>query len=427
MRLLASWTIGWALLAAGCSPQKPLEASARMAARGLVVATAPALRRNVGAAFEETGSFEADETSDIAPAAAGRVIATPVNVGDRVRQGQVICELDPRDAQLRLDQAKAQLDQAMAAVRQSQARIGLGGSQKFVPDAVPEVAAAKANFDSAAAQAKLAAADAKRYQNLVATGDVSQSTYEKYKTQQETAEAQAMAARRQYEAAVNSAREGLGAVENSQASLEAMRAQLGQAEKALADSTVRAPFEGYVTARPVAVGEWVVVTPPTRLATIVRIGTLKLQLQTPEQRVAGVKLGMKVLARVAAFGDRDFGGTVTAINPSVDPGSRMFLVEARFPNGDGRLRPGMFSTAKIVRPGGEDGIFVPKPAVWRDKTTDSFQVFSVENGVAKMHVVVVGETSGDATRILSGLSGTERVAVSHLSELYDGVPVEAAK
>jgi RND family efflux transporter MFP subunit len=286
------------------------------------------------------------------------------------------------------------------------------------------VAAAKANFDSAAAQARFAAADAKRYQNLVSTGDVSQSAYEKYRTQQETAEAQATAAQRQYEAALNSAREGLGAVQNSQASLEAMRAQLGQAEKALADTTIRAPFDGFVTARAVAVGEWVVVTPPTKLATIVRTGTLKLQLQTPEQLAAGVKLGMQVVARVAAYPDRDFAGTVTAINPSVDPNSRMFLVEAKFPNGDAKLRPGMFSTAKIVRPGGESGIFVPKTAVWRDKTTDSFQVFAVQNGTAKMRVVVVGETAGDSTRILSGLMADETVATNHLSELYDGAPVQ---
>lgn len=429
MKSLTIVTVLASLIAAGCSSQKQVEASgaAATAPKPLAISTAAAVSRNVGAAFEETGSFEADETSDIAPAASGRVIKTPVNVGDFVRQGQVICELDPRDAQLRLEQAKAQLDQATAAVRQSQARIGLAGKQSFVPDSVPEVAAAKANFDSATAQAKLAAADAQRYKNLVATGDVSQSAYEKYRTQQETAEAQATAAQRQYEAAVNNAREGLGAVENSQASLEAIRAQLAQAEKAVADATVRAPFDGYVTARAVAVGEWVVVTPPTKLATIVRTGTMKLQLQTPEQRAAGVKLGMTVLARVAAYGDRDFTGTVTAINPAVDPNSRMFLVEAKFPNGDGKLRPGMFSTAKVVKPGGETGVFVPKSAVWRDKTTDSFQVFTVDNGVAKMRVVVVGDSAGDSTRILSGLTGTETVATNHLSELYDGAPVQAGK
>ncbi len=69
-------------------------------------------------------------------------------------------------------------------------------------------------------------------------------------------------------------------------SLAGVRAQLAQAEKGLADTTIRAPFDGYITARPVAAGEYVALT--NKIATIVRIGTLKLQLQTPEQRaVAG--------------------------------------------------------------------------------------------------------------------------------------------
>jgi multidrug efflux pump subunit AcrA (membrane-fusion protein) len=105
----------------------------------------------------------------------------------------------------------------------------------------------------------------------------------------------------------------------------------------------------------------------------------------------------------------------------------MFLVEAKFPNGDAKLRPGMFSTAKIVRPGGESGVFVPRSAVWRDKTTDSFQVFTVENGTAKMRVVVVGDAEGESTRILSGLTGNETVATNHLSELYDGAAVQVGK
>ena len=99
-----------------------------VAPKTVAVSTAQAVTRTVSAGFDTTGSFEADETSDIAPLVAGRVIATPVNVGDFVKQGQVICELDHRDAQLKLDQAKAQLDQATAGLRQAQSRIGWNGS-----------------------------------------------------------------------------------------------------------------------------------------------------------------------------------------------------------------------------------------------------------------------------------------------------------
>jgi RND family efflux transporter MFP subunit len=222
---------------------------------------------------------------------------------------------------------------------------------------------------------------------------------------------------------MNGARQGFGAVEGMQAGLAAAQAQLAQAEKALADTTIRAPFDGNITARPVAAGEYVALT--NKIATIVRMGSLKLQLQTPEQRASRAKVGMPVTARVSAYPEREFSGKVTAINDSVDPSSRVFIVEARFENGKGELRPGMFATARVQLPGGETAVFVPKNAIWRDKTTDTNQIFVVENGKARLRVVVVGDSDGDQVRIASGLGGNEKVAVNHLNELFDGAAVES--
>jgi len=411
-----------AVLLAGCASNQAAPA-AQTAPQKLAVSTARATARTIPASFEETGTFIADETSDIAPLVAGRVTSTPVNVGDFVKQGQVVCELDHRDAELRLEQARAQWNEATSAIDQAESRIGLRGGSQFDANAVPEVAAARANYESAQAQARLAAADAKRYENLVASGDVSRSAYEKARTQQETADAVANGARQQYEAARNGARQGFGAVEAAQAALAAARAQLSQAEKGLADTTIRAPFDGNITARPVAAGEYVALS--NKIATIVRMGSLKLQLQTPEQRASRAKVGMAVTARVSAWPDREFHGKVTAINDSVDPGSRIFIVEARFENGKSELRPGMFATARVLLPGGETAVFVPRDAILRDKTTDSNQVFAVENGKARLRVVVVGDADGNQVRIASGLAGNETVAVNRLSELYDGAAVES--
>ncbi|HEV2448037.1 MAG TPA: efflux RND transporter periplasmic adaptor subunit [Candidatus Sulfopaludibacter sp.] len=414
--------IATSLFAAACARNEAATTSSAAVAKKVVVTVSPATTRTVPASFEVTGTFNPDETSDIAPLVAGRVIATPADVGDFVKQGQVICELDHRDAQLRLDQARAQLEEATAALRQTQSRIGWDGKAQFDPNNLPEVVAAHANYTSAQAQAKMAAADAKRFESLVATGDVSRSAYEKARTAQETAEAQAHAASQQYEAALNGARMSWGAVETSQASLAGVRAQLAQAEKALQDTTIRAPYDGYITARPVAAGMYVALN--NKIATIVRIGILKLQLQTPEQRAAQVKLGMSVLARVAAYPGRDFAGKVTALNPSVDPGSRIFILEARFDNPGAELRPGMFATARILLPGGEKAVFVPQSAVIRDKTTDSFQVFTIENGTAHLRVVLTGDTADGLVRIQSGLAGGESVATSHEGDLFDGATVE---
>ena len=152
--------------------------------------------------------------------------------------------------------------------------------------------------------------------------------------------------------------------------------------------------------------------------------TLKLELQTPEQRAAKAQVGMTVLAHVSAYPDRQFEGKVSAINPAVDPNSRVFVLEARFPNPDNALRPGMFSTARVVLPGGEDAIFVPRQAVVRDKTIDSNFVYVVDHGQARMRVVLIGETQGDSVRIQSGLTGNESVVTNNQAQLFDGAAVQ---
>lgn len=410
-----------ALALAACGKKETVQAVSPDAAKPVAVSTASVVTQHVAADFEETGTFAADEQSDIAPPVAGRVISTPVDVGAWVKQGQPICELDHRDAELRLQEARAMLAQATAGVRQAQSRIGYS-SGAFDPNKVPEVAAARANLESAEAQAKLAAADAQRYANLVASGDVSKSAYEKAHTSQLTAEAQVNGARQQFEAASNSARQSREVIAGTEGSLESVKAQVAQAEKAVADTTIRAPFDGFITARPVAAGEYVALT--NKIATIVRIRSLKLQLQTPEQRASAAQVGDKVLARVAAYPDRDFEGKVSAINQSVDPNSRVFILEARFENPNTALKPGMFATARVLQPGGVDATFVPKAAVLRDKTTDSNQTFVITGGKAHLRVVQTGETSGDLMRIASGLNPGETVATTNLNELYDGAPVQ---
>ncbi len=418
LALLAVWLTA-------CGHSKNTTAVQAAAAQPVAVTVAPATTREVTVSIDETGSFIADEASDVAPPVAGRILATPVDVGAHVQQGQVIARMDSRDAELKLQQARATMAEAQATLRQAQSRIGLQAGQQFEPSRLPEVAAAQAMYQSADAQAKLAQADAQRYANLASTGDVSRSNYERARTQAETAQAQVNSARQQYEAALNTARQSYHLVSGSAAGLASVQAQLAMAEKGVADTLIRAPFAGYVSARPVAAGEYVALN--TKIATIVRTQSLKLQLQVPENRAAQVKLGMPVLARVAAFGDRDFTGRVTAINPAIDPSSRAFILEARFDNPGMQLKPGMFATGRVVLPGGEQAVFAPARAVLTESGTNSSQVYVVENGRARLRVIQVSDRANGAVRVISGLTGSERVAVDHLGELYDGAPVRIAR
>ncbi len=419
---LAILIISLSILNACAPPKIKPSKESQDASKKIVVATANAQTRTVPVYVLATGSFAAEESSDVAPAVGGRVAATPVEVGDHVQKGQAICILERRDAQLKLDQARAGREQAKFLLSQAQSRVGWTGDGSFDPERVPEVASSLAAYESAKATAKLAAADAQRYANLIKSGDVSQSNYERYKTQQQTAEAAANSARKQYEAQLNAARQNYRAIEASQASLAAAESQLAQAEKVLEDTTIRAPFDGFITERPISSGQWVGTN--NKVATLVRISTMRLQLNVPEQHAAEVKSGMGVTARIAAYPNRDFTGKVHAVVPSVDSNSRAFMVEARFENPKTELRPGMFANAKLMLPGAEQAVFVPAKAVFYDNTTDANHVYSVVNGLVRLKVVLKGDTDGDQVRILSGLEGNETVVINNQADLFDGAPVQ---
>ncbi len=422
-------SLGIALFAAwGCGNQNKnisLTEAATGPAKMLKVATVRAVARQVSSSVQVTGSFLAQESSDVAPPAAGRVIATPVDAGAFVKEGQVLAKLEDRDAQLRLQAALASEQQAEASLRQAESRIGLAQGGKFDANNVPEVLSAKASYDSAVAQAKMSEADAARYDALIKTGDVSQSAYDKARTQADTAKEQTNSARQLYEAALNSARQNFQGVINAQASLAYARAQTAIARKAVDDTIIKAPFDGYISSRPVAVGQYVALT--AKIATLVRVTPLKLELQVQESNAPQLKIDAAVEASVPGYPGRVFHGAVTSINPTVDSNSRTVSVEAKFANQDLALKPGMFATARILLNGSSRGIFLPRATVLTDPTTNSSQVFFIRDGKARVAVVQLGAVDGDMVQILSGITADFVIATNHLQDLFDGEPVDAAE
>lgn len=379
------------------------------------------ISREIPAYIQSTGSLIADETSDVAPKTAGKVTNVYANVGQFITQGSTIAKLDERDARLELARAQAGVRQAEAGVRQAEARLGLSINGTFNASNIPEVRAANAGYEQAQAELRQAEANEKRYRDLVETGDTAMITYETYRTQRDTARARVNSARQQLEAAANAARQNNQAIASAQAGVESARTQVGIAQQAITDTIIRAPMSGFISARPVAVGEFV--SSSTVVATIVRTNPIKVQLQVAESDVPFVTLGRGVSLEVDAYKDRKFGGTVTAVNPSVDPTSRSAIVEAAIENNDNALRSGMFATALIVREGGSSGVFVSKAAVYNDQATQSYRVFVIQDNVAKLRVVQLGTEENNAVQIITGVNPDETVATSNLDKLYEGAKV----
>ena len=360
----------------GCRREAALDAAKAQRPPTLPVRTAMVVGQDEPVTLQATGSFVADEDSDVAPESSGRVVATPVDVGQFVKQGTVLVKLRAVDAGLRLDEAKAAASRAEANVRLVES------------------------------QNTLAQTTAARYERLVATGDLSREVADQAKTQAETSTQNVATAR---------------------ASLAEAQAQLALAEKAVADVVVSAPFPGFISARNVSVGEYV--QPSTPVIKLLKVDPLRLQLVVPGIETGHVSRGQKVTSTVDAFPGQVFRGEITAVNPAIVQQSRSLIVEARVPNPDAVLKPGMFAVAQIDQGRTTRALIVPKAAVIEDANTNSFRVFAIDrDNRARLRVVLLApRQSGDTVRLVSGVKEGERVATSNLNQLYDSAAVMHAE
>src|SRR5260370_36166547 len=300
----------------------------------IVVSTTPAVVRQLPRFFEASGSLAPNEQTDVAAETSGKVVAVGVDIGSSVRRGQMIDKLDDADFRLRVEQAQAKLEQAIATLHQNEARIGLRPGQKFNPENVPEVAAARSAFE-------LAEKNLRRYEKLVETGDISRAAYDQQKSQRDQLA-------EQYQALIHQAQQNYAAVANSQAAVEAAQTQLSLAKRNLGYTTVPAPMAGYVSDRPADVGEYV--SPQQKVATIVSLNPLRVRIDIPEQAIPQIRVGESVSASVAAYPDRNFAGHVARVSPSVTAASRTLTVEADVDNPKAELKPGQFATVRILLP-----------------------------------------------------------------------------
>jgi multidrug efflux pump subunit AcrA (membrane-fusion protein) len=422
----SKWLLGILALALAASCSTTRSAGNRTEANAaetapIAITVGKAELRDIPLVIQSTGSLIADETSDVAPKVAGKVVNVSVNVGDFIKGGSVIAQIDDTEARQQLATARAGVKQAVAGVRQAEAKLGLSPNGTFNASSIPEVRAAAANYQQALAEQKQAETNEQRYRELVESGDVAMITYEQYRTARDTARARSASAKQTLDAAVNAAKQSNQAIASAQAAVEAAQNQVKISEQAIADTTVRAPFSGYVSARPVAPGEYV--SSASIVATLLRTNPIKVQVQIAEADVPYVAVGRSISLLVDAYKDRRFAGVVTAVNPAVDPASRSATVEAAVENGDNALRSGMFATVNINREGGTKAVFVPKTAVFNDQTTQSNRVFVIQDGVAKLRVVQLGVEENDEVQIVTGVNADETVATSAVDQLYEGAKV----
>lgn len=399
-RVRAYWVLALPVLltAAGCGSSVTGEAKTenRPDVKTVKVATAAAVEKPITRFVDVTGTLTAEEQADVSAEIAGRVVATRVERGSAVTAGAELVRIADTEVQ-------AQAEEAQANAAQIEARLGISGGSNFQIDRVPEVANARASND-------LAQADFDRAKMLNERKLLSQSDFDR-------SSAQADAARRQYDIARNNA-------EQQYQALLAARARLAMARKAVTDTSVRAPFAGVVEQRFVSAGDYV--TRGTRVASVMRVNPMRVELTVPGQHLAAVAPGRAVSLEVDAYPGKVFTGRIRYVSPALKTDSRSLLIEAVVPNDTGELKPGLFATARIEEASATDAILIPASAVRTIAGTARAYVVGA-NGTAEERLVTTGQTSGDLIEITSGIARGEMVAASNVGELADGVRIAADK
>jgi membrane fusion protein (multidrug efflux system) len=379
------------LLAAGCSTTGET-AEAAKAPEPLAMSTAAVESRSIDRYLRVTGSLMADAQAEVSAETAGRVIETPVERGTRVAQGALLVRISPSET-------AAQLQEADANAAQIEAKLGLVAGQPFDRMRVPSVMNAKASLD-------LAEAEYNRMRSLVDQKVISQSEFDQRRTQLE-------AARQNFQTEQNTA-------DQSYRSLEGARARVALARKSVADTSVRAPLTGLVAERAVSVGDYV--TRGQRVATVVRIDPLRVELTIPEQHVSHIKIGQQVRLTVDAYPGEEFAATVRFVSPSLRSDQRALTVEAMATNADGRLKPGFFATALVRQPDAAPALLVPASAV--ETVAGTSRVYTVKDNRIEERIVTLGEKLDTKIEITSGVATGDIVATEPKGRLSDGQQIK---
>jgi multidrug efflux system membrane fusion protein len=221
-------------------------------------------------------------------------------------------------------------------------------------------------------------------------------------------------------------------VDQNQQALEEARAGIARSRAIIDQKLIKAPFGGELGLRQVELGQYV--GPGDMLVTLTDLSQLYVNFTLPEQDRASVAVGQSVELRVDAYPEEVFTGSINAIEPQIDPATRVMRIQATLANPERRLLPGMFANARVVMPPVPDVVSVPETAVDRTLYGDSVFVVAEDGkdaeGRPKLKAVQTFVETGPhfagRIAITRGVAGGEMVVGSGQLKLQNGAPVTIA-
>jgi membrane fusion protein, multidrug efflux system len=353
--------------------------------------------------YDATATVRSKTTSVLSSRIMGYIVAIHVREGDRVRAGQLLVEIDNRDAAAQLNKAQAGLREALEMLQETERMIQANGSAKTAVEAEQSLAASTFN----------------RYQALLERKSVSQQEFD-----------EVQARYRAKTAEVERAKEMLMSVQAKKeqvlARIDQAKAEISQAQISVDYGRILSPLQGVVTQKQAEVG--VLAAPGAPLLTLEDEVRYRLEATVEESKLGKIRLGDSVRVIIDALGDQEMRGRVGEVQPTADPASRSSVVKIDLPESmikkaPGRiLRSGLYGKARFAV-GKKEIITIPHKAIFQ--RGQLVQVFVVDSSqMARLRLIKTGKIYGERIEVLSGLGQGEKIIVEGVERVNDGNRVE---
>ena len=334
--------------------------------------------------LELPGNIQAVTEAPILARADGYIKRRMVDIGDRVRAGQPLAEIEAPELDQQVQQAKANLAQTQAALEQ-----------------------ALANYQQGKANMELARITAERWKTLAGKGVVSRQENDQYQAQYQAQAANVKA----LEKAIAAQRSNIAAAQANLARLDEMQSY----------RVVKAPFDGVITLRNVDVGA-LVNAGNTLLFRVAQTSTLRTYVNVPQSNASSIRPGQTAQLSVSNLPGRRFPGTVARTANALDPTSRTLLVEVQVPNADGALLPGMYAQVDLRASSSNPPLLIPGDALIVRAEGTQVAVVRPDHTV-HLQKIEVGRDYGDRLEVVSGLQEGDSIIPNPGENVREGVKV----
>ncbi len=400
--IILTISVGGLIFYRGWASTQKRSASQRVGRGEIPVQISSVIHRKLTYSLVANGDIAPLMQVDLFPRVSGYLEKIYVQIGDSVRQGQLIAQIDRAEFLQKVKEVEGKVAQAKAQYAELEA----GTRLEDVRQAEEAVKQARSRFNNAQFQRERVKA---LYQKQVISKkemDLSEMDYN-------VTEAQLASAEQHLQMLKEGARPEVKA--GSLGKLKEMEAVLAQEQIRLQNTQIVAPFSGEIVRKNVDNGA--LLSSSTPLVTLVHMDTLKVLANVLEKDIALLKPGMKAKIFTEAYPEEPFEGTIVRMNKALDLATRTLQTEINIPNPGRLLKPGMFARIEVVLKEKPNALAVPREAVLEGGGKEF--VFVVEGDQAFRKPIVTGIEQDQLIEVVEGLKDGDKIVVKGQGSLRD--------